>query len=268
MEPGAAAIKESATVSDQELPRECGWFALRPTRFWGMKMHQDVQQQKGREKMKKAIIALACLGLLAGVANANEIRLYLSESDTAPDMTVTPTIMADAAPVTLYLWADVTPGDKWIGISLNVDIDGAGPALIDDSIIYDRMVMGVLPSWNPGSDFDFAPDNYAAVAAVTEQGLGGVLDVPDFEDSYIIGELTLDCLEEGATDLYLTVGASGVARQGALPGEDTIYFGWGDAGVASNEVGVRTALPEAIVCVPEPASLILLSLVGLVLRRR
>ena len=222
--------------------------------------------------MKKALIALVCVGLLAGVASASDIGIFLGDAADAVSEGVTPAFECDDSPVTLYIWADVVDGDKWIGIAMNVDIEGCA-TLIDTSAFYDRQVMGVLPSWNPGSDFSFVGDNYAAVAAITEQGLGGPLDVPDIDNGgrgyYLIGELTVECCDPCVeTALYLTVGASGIARAGAVPGEDDIYFGWGDDPVASDATGVRTALPEAIVCIPEPASLMLLALVGLALRRR
>ncbi len=223
--------------------------------------------------MKKALIALVCVGLFAGVASASDLGIFLGESATEVSDGVTPTFTCDDAPKTLFIWADVKDLDKWIGISMNVDFQGAGAELVETSEFYDRMILGVLPSWNPGSDFSFVGDNYAAVAAITEQGLGGPLDIPDIDNGgrgyYLIGELTIDCLDPfEATDLYLTVGASGIARAGAVPGEDDIYFGFGDDPVASDATGVRTALPEAIIAVPEPASLLLLALVGLALRRR
>jgi hypothetical protein len=226
--------------------------------------------------MKKALIVLVCVGLLAGVANASDIGIFLGESAVEVSDGVTPEFTCDDAPKTLYIWADLVDGDRWIGISMNVDFDGAGAVLVETSELYDRYVppaTPLLPSWNPGSDFSFVGDNYAAVAAITEQGLGGALDVPTIDNGgrgyYLIGELTIDCLDPfEATDLYLTVGASGIARAGAVPGEDDIYFGFGDDPVASDATGVRTALPEAIIAVPEPASLLLLALVGLALRRR
>ena len=222
--------------------------------------------------MKKTIIALVCVGLLAGAANASDIRIFLGDAADAVTPDTTPEFTCDDSPVTLYIWADVVDGDKWIGISMNVDIEGCA-TLIETSEFYDRMILGALPSWNPGSDFSFVGDNYAAVAAITEQGLGGPLDVPDIDAGargyYLIGELAVECCDPcEAAELYLTVGASGIARQGAVPGEDDIYFGWGDDPVASDVAGVRSALPEAIVCIPEPASLMLLALAGLALRRR
>ncbi len=67
-------------------------------------------------------------------------------------------------------------------------------------------------------------------------------------------------------NVWMTVESPIFARIGPGP-DDQVNFGYGDASVGTGEIGVRTSIAEAT-SVPEPASLVLLGLGALALRRR
>ncbi len=202
--------------------------------------------------MGRVLTLLAGLGLLASVASANHIRLWLSPS-REPESEVIPELSCEPSTQRLYIWAEPEDDDRWIAFSLYVDlIPDSGAELVDPSEFRQILIFGLPPMWNPGSDFDFVDDYYGAVAAMLGLGLDPSILPPDFGDSYILGTLTVHCTDCEATEVYLSVGDSGVVRQGASPGEDDIYFGWGDDPVASDDTHVLTDLPEAIVCAPVP----------------
>ena len=81
-----------------------------------------------------------------------------------------------------------------------------------------------------------------------------------------MGNITVQCGEGEAGGLYFAVGEGGIARQGGSVDEDLIYFGAND-GIRGDAFGGYGEIPMAI-CTPEPASLLLLGLAGLFLRRR
>jgi hypothetical protein len=66
--------------------------------------------------------------------------------------------------------------------------------------------------------------------------------------------------------LYFGVGTGGIARQGGDVDSDLIYFGAAD-GMRGDAFAQFPTVP-LLTCIPEPASLLLLGLAGLVLRRR
>ena len=68
-------------------------------------------------------------------------------------------------------------------------------------------------------------------------------------------------------NLWLTVEAPIFARLGATP-DDFVHFGYGDDPVGTGAIGERTTIAEATIGAPEPASLMLLGLGVLAMRRR
>ena len=205
--------------------------------------------------MKTRILSVTVVGAawLAAAAQANEIRFWLSKSPAIPYYEEIPELSCEPHTQRLYLWAEPEPSDTWTGISMYLDfVVESSAELVHPSNIPQLLVFGVLPQWNPGSDFDFVGDQYIALAAITEIGLNPDYIAPTFEGAYRLGRVTIHCLSCEATEVYLSVGASGIARSGALPGEDDIYFGWGDEPVASDDAHMFTELPEAIVCMPTP----------------
>ena len=73
--------------------------------------------------------------------------------------------------------------------------------------------------------------------------------------------------QPGDYEVYLAVGPGGIGRQLGSPDTDLLFFGAGDAGLLGKHFGATSEHWDLRIT-PEPASLILLSLAGLFLRRR
>lgn len=226
--------------------------------------------------MSKIVVGMGCVGLLAGLGFAqdagtytNDLHLYFSyQSDNSK---IPPEYVAGVNPIytgdPVYLWAHVGPGDIWNGLSLDLTVNDA----VSPSPLYNP---GTPPHirWNYGSDLDFGGDNHVFGVAVTEWGLGNPfepLTAPEYSIGmhWRVGEVSFD--EFGGVE-YLAVGAEGIARMGGGPGLDDVYFGFDAAGapdgpIPNNAFGQTSVDPDII---PEPASLLLLGLAGLALRRR
>ena len=222
--------------------------------------------------MRNVIAAVVCLVLVAGVASANDIHLYFSTQGDNSAVPAEFTTGVNPGPVAagdlIYLWANIDPaGDIWNGLSLDLTVGNAvvsSPAYNPGS--------GPNTRWNPGSDLEFGGDNHMFGVSVTELGLGNVLEpmiAPGYNvgTHWLIAEVQFDALNGNE---FLAVGAEGIARMGGGPGLDDVYFGFDLAGapdgpIPNNAFGQTSVYPDII---PEPASLLLLGLAGLALRRR
>jgi hypothetical protein len=222
--------------------------------------------------MKKAIVAMMCMGLFVAGANANSIYFYFSTSGSAASIPaewtagVNPTLPASGG--LIYLWAYVPAGDVWNGVNLTVEnsIAGASP-------MYNPTVVGAGQRWNNGSDLDFYSDKEAFGVAVEEWGLGNasessVLPAYSISRHFRVGQIDFASGFNGAE--YLHVGNGGIARHNGGAGLDTIYFGFApdhtpDGPILNNAFGVRSQYPDII---PEPAGLVLFALGAAALRQR
>ena len=220
--------------------------------------------------MRKVLVAIVCLGLFAAVANANDLLLYFSnqgDNSMVPDE-FTNAVNPTYAGAPIYLWAFLGDVDEWNGLALDVTANAA----LDVSVQYNPS--SILGSrWNANSDLDFVGDDHTFAVAVTEWGLGSPIEPimnPEYSIGrhYMVGELNLgapDFVEE-----FLAVGTGGIARRGGNVEEDDIYMGFCDMGLwdgplRGDDIGATTRFADII---PEPASLLLLGLAGLALRRR
>ncbi len=251
--------------------------------------------------IKKAIPLVACLGALTVVANANDLHLYLGTpyyasgfpyqhpTDFVPDDGgfVHPVEVGASDPpteMTFGVWAEIEVDwgagtwDVWNGIGVHYMTTG-GATVVDSVMNNDSHApCGWARRWEDSSDFGGA-DGFFLVA-VTRYGLGGMLP-PDFgvypPDTYSyvptmgsgplkywLGNITLACDAPG--ELYFGVGTGGIARQGGDVDSDLIYFGSAE-GMRGDAFWQFPSVP-LLTCIPEPASLLLLGLAGLALRRR
>jgi hypothetical protein len=249
--------------------------------------------------MRKILVAFAVLGAFAMVANAqHSVTFYFGapETVTGPFPIAGfvgddgyPQPDADPGTVTLGLWATpafdwASPPDIWQGININVITTGD---VTVDNVAMNNFNHGSLfsPAYRWESSSDFGTDNHFYLVGVSTFGIGGMLPDPYGSPSddlcyvdgpegsgflrYWMGNVTLSGADAGG-DVFLQIGMGGIARRGGVVTTDLIYFGRdGDAPLLGDDFMAMTATPEFhFNAIPEPASLILLSLAGLFLRRR
>lgn len=227
--------------------------------------------------MKKLVAAFVCLGLLAGMATAqSNIQLFFSESNTDPGAAAgNPIVDATGGPVTqtLYLWSAFNPAtDIWNGLGLFVET--TGDVVADMGSTYQvSYFSGAFSRWQTSPAQPYNPEWAMGArglghnaAAVTSQGLNNPFDAALKTPAgfLLVGEITFTG-QNG--DIFLGVGDGKITRRDGNPGADTVTFGAGDPPVIANVPGTVSASFDAQF-IPEPASLLLLGLAGLALRRR
>jgi hypothetical protein len=251
--------------------------------------------------MRKILVAFAVLGMFAMVANAGDITLYFGAPEyyTGTDTT---TFVADSyaattadyadGPVTLGIWAnvdyDAVAGALDIWQAIGIDIVGANVDSLQMDNFDHRVGIGTAYRWEASSDF--GTGNHFALIGVTTYGVGGLFPAdltggvqgitdwwsytalsggvgdPDGIYKYWLGNVTLSATEE--TDVYMQIASQGVVRRLGSAADDLVWFGEDETTAMTGDMfGEHSVMPD-FVFTPEPASLILLSLAGLFLRRR
>lgn len=173
-----------------------------------------------------------------------------------------------------HLWAKVEPsedGNRWNGIALSVLVTNGG--VLTEWTGLNVNAPTAARRWQTNSDFDGRNGTVNFVAVTTLGAQGPALDDgwdtgPSYDggnDDTYMGYL--EVTGPAGTEIFLRVGTAGITREGGSPQVDTVNFGWGDESVRGNQFGVASRLPDACI-VPEPASLLLLGLGALALRRR
>ncbi len=256
--------------------------------------------------MRKFLVAFAVLGMFAMVANAADLTLFFGRpqtvaatADFVPDSTLPYDQPALPGTYTVGIWAQVALNeagealDVWNGIGLK--IVGDDGVVISDLLMDNfnhQQGLGVQRRWETGSDFGpnkGQPNDFLLVAVSQGFGLGGwfprELGLPTTDwwsygtetpFNYWLGNVTFSYDgSDGPKNVFFAimgeasgVHEGGVSRQGGDVEVDRIYFGLDEPiGLRGDDWGSASSLPD-FTFAPEPASLILLSLAGLFLRRR
>jgi hypothetical protein len=205
--------------------------------------------------MRKILCVMTGLAALAMTANAHDIRFFASTSST--DGT-----MPDAIPVVepgdiIYLWAATgAPGQqKWQGIDLALS-NATGT-------VFNEFFTG-SNRWEGSSDFELDPQ--AGVVGVQTQGLGGPFEaLGSLFDAgsghYAFAQLVAG--EVGPIDLSVFAAVAA----GSDKGDDSVAVAMGDL-VPNTNIADEPVVGTIATVIPEPASLMLLGLAGLAIRRR
>ena len=223
--------------------------------------------------MRKISAVLVCLLLGAVFANAqgHKIEIYFSKSNTltVPEeytKNINPTVDVGEK---VWVWGTITQGDIWNGINMQWSHTVGSGSMYNPSFGTPKKYR-----WQTSSDFDpvGAPGggNSVNLVAVDALGLGGddrdplqYLDPGGVLWHFLVGEMAFS--EPG--DVFFEAGGGGITLKGGTTREE-VYFGRGDPFIYNNAPkGTRTTLKDLTV-IPEPASLLLVGLAGLFLRRR
>ena len=238
----------------------------------------------------KKLVALVCLGLFATIANAgimddNGIQFYFSLQGNAASVPAEYTAGTNLTVnngQTVYLWSANIYPDVWNGVGMKFDADCAN-FTVDSGVMYNPFTTGKGawgPRWETGADFDPTDAEYkVTLVAVTAPGIG---DYGDFSkagmaigeyvgDTYVwhtlLGEIAFSSDVVGC-GVYMEASGGGMTKSGGTTREH-MYFGFGDGWIYNNSGNdTRTTGADLFLGVPEPASLLLLGLAGLALRRR
>ncbi|MGD8453459.1 MAG: PEP-CTERM sorting domain-containing protein [Phycisphaerae bacterium] len=227
----------------------------------------------------------------APTASNPELTLNCGESET----------------VYIWAKVDVSMGDSWLGVDLGisgVDTIGfegmyynpdmnpvtapaawryrwnGGLSVDDNSEFPDTAQPGVNPIGDYYLPFEDNHVNGVGVGVPSSKflALGSDLDTMMVMDNdwiygyYLLGEATFTCPDPcggESYEIFLAVGPGGIASATGGPGDDSIQFGVGDDPILNDDYwGTSSVADLTINCVPEPASLLLLGIAGLALRRR
>jgi len=245
-------------------------------------------------KAIKGLSVVLMLLMVAGSANAAEVRFFLSEIGTVGGGAVAGNPVIElpnvGATTTLYIWA--IPTQRYDFVSL--DIVSSDPAILEATAsdmynpeymfatvlsiirwnepVNDGVLVGDLLTDMTGAAVKLPPGDLHYALSGLYDGLTQAAD-PTYDAAvgtggFLVGEVTVQATAEGSTEVRMVVGP---AKIGELPGD--VYFGTGDDPVEGGGTieGVSSDLADATITVlPEPVTLALLGVgaMGLLARKR
>ncbi len=242
--------------------------------------------------MKNVLVIVT--GLAVAAATAGDLRISLGEpivdGDPTPDLPGAYPIVVDTADaafsVTWGVWAeigiDASTGDvdQWNGVGVDVVSNGASVTTDMLNRDYDASPFGTQFRWEDGSDFgSVTGDEDFSLVNVTRTGLGagslptsiGGVDTDSYYDAaedrlfYLLGTISIDVPQGFEGDLFFGTTTAGFDQSGT--DDETVTFG--SATPLGGEGKFETIADTAMVSfIPEPASLVLVALAGLMIRRR
>lgn len=256
--------------------------------------------------MKRILATLVGLSMLAGAASAANLRLFFSPDNPvggghnplpapagngamnvaaqAGNPLLSPSELGSqtnptlpAAGGRLHIWGTGDLGDPdpnvWNGIGIRIQISGGAGVVITGGGGLNVTSPTTLRRWETGSDFNPVGDSRYNFIAVTRAGL----NLPPLDDGWDNGsnavymgyiDLSGNTGTEAA-EVRFVVDTAGITRQGGSPNVDRVFFGWGDPALRGDNFLQASRDADAFVApIPEPASMLLVGLAALALRRR
>jgi MYXO-CTERM domain-containing protein len=221
--------------------------------------------------------------------------------DPTADLGVNPVRgVTSGTPVRLWVWAQINPPGSpnnvtYNGVSFtqNLTASGGGAGTISGFQFWNYTNGAYGNNTGRYQFFSNSPAGttngvaFAGAAVTTGAGVNNTNTANTQDTQYrrfaTNGTTRIDAVLLGRIDvtptgpigsqvqLRFAVGTSGIAQSGDADGPNHIYMGWGDEASAplGNQFGGTTPGADATInIIPEPASLMLLGLAGLALRRR